>query len=289
MLNLECSSTEGDLRQLFFTTCFLAAFAVATMAADGPLCTFHQQFTQTYSISTTGHLKLKNDRGAVYIRGDDRTTVLIEAIKTACNQADLDVTEIHVDSHPQSTERPDHVDIETRHPSKSRDAVSVEYHITVPRNISLDRISLHNGNVEIADVNGQIHAKTDNGDVAIDGAQSACQVGSGRGSVRILFAKLAGGEHISSVRGDIHVTLPSDSSVDIEATTGLREITNDFGIPASNTSRGHALTFRIGSGHAHLEMIAFAGAISIGRAADDKPLSAVVDLSREQPARSLLD
>lgn len=227
--------------------------------------------------------------GAVYIRGENRTTVLVEAITTACNQGDLDAVEIHVDSHPQNTERPEHVHIETRYARHARDAVRVEYHVAVPRNISLDKISVHDGGIEIADVNGQVHAKTDKGDVAVDGVQAASQIGSGHGSVRVIFAKLSGGHRITSVRGDIHVTLPADSSVDIEATTGLREIVNEFGIPASDTARGHSLTFRIGSGYAHLEMIAFAGAIAITRAADDKPLSAVVDLSREQPARSLMD
>ena len=277
------------MRQHLVIAYFLAAFSAATVAADQPGCTLHQQFTQTYSISTSGHLKLRSEIGAVYIRGENRTTVLVEAAATACNQGDLEAVEIHVDSHPQNTERPEHVDIETRYAPHARDAVRVEYHVAVPRNISLDNISVHDGAIEIADVNGQVHAKTDKGDVAVDGVQAASQIGSGHGSVRVIFAKLSGGHRITSVRGDIHVTLPSDSSVDIEATTGLREIVNEFGIPASDTARGHSLTFRIGSGHAHLEMIAFAGAIAITRAADDKPLSAVVDLSREQPARSLMD
>jgi len=277
------------LRQYLFIACFLAACAATAAAAHEPSCALHQQFTQTYSISTTGHLKLKNEIGPVYIRGENRTTILVEATKTACNQDDLDAIEIHVNSHPQNTERPEHVDIETRYARHSRDAVSVEYRIAVPRNLSLDKVSVHDGAIEIAEVHGQIHAKTDRGDVAVDGVQAASQIGSGQGSVRVVFAKLSGGHRITSVRGDIHVTLPSDSSVDIEATTGLREIVNEFGIPASDTARGHSLTFRIGSGHAHLEMIAFAGAIAIARADDDRPLSAVVDLSREQPARSLMD
>ena len=260
------------------------------MGMDQSSCTFRQQFSQKYSISTSGHLKIKADSGPVYVRGDDRTTVLIEAIKTGCNQADLDGIEIHVDSRPQDTERPEHMEIETRYSRQAmRDFVSVEYHITVPRNISLDKISLRRGNLEISEVNGQIRAKTENGDVAVDGVQAASQIGSGHGSVRVVFNKVTGGDRLTSVRGDIHVILPSDSNTDVEASTGLREITNQFGIPASNTSRGHALSFRIGRGSSHLGIVAFAGAISIERADDDKPLSAVIDLAREQPARSMLD
>ena len=278
-----------SLRKHLLFAWFVASFAAMASAADQPACGLHQQFSQTYSISTSGHLKLKNEIGAVYIRGENRTTILVEVAETACNKSDLDGIEIHVDSHPQNAERPDHVDIETRYARHVRNAVRVEYHVIVPRNISLDKVSVHDGAIEIADVNGHIRAKTDQGDVAVDGVQAASQMGSGHGSVRVIFARLSGGQRITSVRGDIHVTLPSDSSVDVEATTGLREITNDFGIPASDTARGHALTFRIGQGRAHLEMIAFAGAIAIVRADDDKPLSAVVNLSREQPARSLMD
>lgn len=259
------------------------ALTPAAIAADSPVCFFTQKFVQTYALSTSGHVKLKADVGSVYIRGDKRTTVLIEATKTACNQAALDGTEIHVFSHPQSTEVPEHMEIETRY---SHDAahqpVSVEYHITVPRNISLDKISLRDGSLEISEVNGRIHAKTGKGNVAVEGVESASQIGSGHGSVRVVFNNLIGVNRLTSVRGEINVVLPSDTNADIEASTGLSEISNQFGIPASDTARGHSLTFRVGRGGSNLEMVAFAGAINIQRADDDKPVSAVVDLDRDR-------
>lgn len=272
------------MRAYFLISFFLAILVPAGFAADHAACTpLHQEFNEIYSISTSGHLRLRADVGSVFIRGDDRTTVLVQATKTACTQAALDATEIYANAHPQNAERPDHLDIETRYSRQGRtDLVSIEYRITVPANVSLDRIWERDGDLSITDVNGKIHAKTARGKVAVDGIQSSADLASGQGPVTANFVKVVGGDRLSSVRGDIRVTLPSDCNTDIEATTGLHEISNQFGIPASETSRGHSLSFRIGRGTGHLEMVAFAGAIAILRADDEKPLSEVVNLAREQ-------
>lgn len=258
--------------------------APAGLAQKRAACTpVRQQFNDTYTISTSGHVRLKADVGAVYVRGDNRTTVLVQATKTACTEAALDATEIRVNSHPQNAERPEHLAIETRYSRQIKDdAVSVEYRIVVPSNVSLDQVWVREGDVSITEVNGRIHAKTARGNVDVEGIQAASELASAHGSVRAVFDRVVGAGRLSSTRGDIYVILPSDSNTDVEATTGLHEITNEFGVPASETYRGHALTFRIGRGTSHLEMIAFAGAITIVRADDEKPLSAVVNLAREQ-------
>ncbi len=272
------------MRQWLLITVVLAMLAPVGWAGRQAGCTpIRENFSESYSISTSGHVTLKAETGAVYIRGDNRTTVLVQATKTACTQAALDATEIRVNTHPQNSERPEHLEIETRSSRQMKsDPVAVEYRITVPNNVSLDRIFMREGDLSITEVNGRIHAKTARGNVDVEEIQAPTELASGHGAVRAVFDRLVGGDRLSSVRGDIYVILPSDSSADIEATTGLHEITNEFGIPASDTSRGHSLTFRIGRGAAHLDMIAFAGAITIVRADDERPLSAVVNLAREQ-------
>jgi hypothetical protein len=278
------------LREYFLISVLLGIFVPAGLAENRASCApVRQEFNESYSISTSGHVRLKADTGAVYIRGDDRTTVLVQATKIACTQASLDGTEIHVDAHPQNSERPEHLDIETRYSRREKgDAVRVEYRITVPSNVSLDHIFLRDGDISVSEVNGRIHAKTARGTVDVEGIRAPSELASAHGAVRAVFARVVGAGRLSSVRGDIYVILPSDSNTDVEATTGLHEITNEFGVPASETNRGHSLTFRIGRGTAHLDMIAFAGAITIVRADDEKPLSAVVNLAREQPGRALI-
>ena len=278
------------MRQYFLIAVLLGILAPAGLAENRASCApVRQEFSESYPISTSGHVRLKADTGAVYIRGDDRTSVLVQGTKIGCTQAAVDGTEIHVNAHPQSAERPEHVDIETRYSRQVRgEGVRVEYRITVPSNVSLDQIFQREGDLSISEVNGRMHAKTGRGTVDVEGIQAPSELASGHGAVRAVFAKVVGGGRLSSVRGDIYVILPSDSNTDVEATTGLREITNEFGVGASETNRGHSLTFRIGRGTAHLDMIAFAGGITIVRADDEKPLSAVVNLAREQPGRALI-
>ncbi|HYL13807.1 MAG TPA: hypothetical protein VEV41_12275 [Terriglobales bacterium] len=261
-----------------------------TLAIGGPVVAIAQvpscspverQFHAGYPLSTSGRLQLKNLRGAVYINGTNQTQVEVDATESACSQSDLDSIQILAQSRPPNRERPDVLEIETRHRRQGA-AISVEYHISVPRNIRLDRIAVEQGNLTISGVNGQIHARSGAGDVVVKGVAAPSHISSGRGSVQVDFARLSGGDRLST-KGELTVTLPSDTSADITATTGSREINNEFGVPATATSRGHSLTFRIGRGAAFMQLTAFGGSISILRANDDKPLNEVVNLERELP------
>jgi hypothetical protein len=263
------------------TVMALAICGPVMARAQGPSCSpVERQFHAIYPLSTSGRLQLKNLHGAVYISGANQTQVEVNATEGACTQADLDSIEILAKSRPLSRERPEVLKIETHHSRQG--AISVEYHISVPRNIRLDKIAVEHGDLVISGVNGPIDARSGVGDVVVKDVAAPSHISSGRGSVQVEFARLTGGDRLSA-KGELTVTLPSDTSADITAITGSREINNEFGIPATPTSRGHSLTFRIGSGAAYMQMTAFGGSISILRANDNKPVSAVVKLDRELP------
>src|SRR5206468_6771703 len=96
------------------------------------------------------------------------------------------------------------------------------------------------------------------------------------------FDKLTGSAiDLESVNGSVLLTLPSDSSADVEASTVSGRISNDFGIQVSDHQYvGHSLRGQLGGGGTRIKLENVNGRIEIHHANDNRPLSPVKSFSR---------
>lgn len=189
--------------------------ALLGLALLAPICLgVTREFTRTYPLQGDGTFELNNVNGTVRIEAWDKNEVEVHAIKTTPNrEALLDLVAIDVDS------KPDSLSISTRYPEEEGVEVAVDYLIRVPRHALLIHInningtlrvvnSDHlgdlrtvNGNVEVYEGGGNVHAHTTNGNVFLE-------------------LKTPGdmqGTSAETTNGSVVLAVPADVSADLEA------------------------------------------------------------------------
>src|SRR5262245_32575381 len=96
-----------------------------------------EELHQTYPLAANGRIELDNINGPVQIKVWDRTEVKLDAIKRAESKHALEEVQIKIrpgqDSLSIRTEYPRHNNTGTRN-----NPGSVDYRLTVPRNVRLD-------------------------------------------------------------------------------------------------------------------------------------------------------
>lgn len=259
---------------------------VLALAASSHAQQLTEEFHQQYPLPSNGSVKINNVNGVIKIAAWDQDQVKVDAVKRAGSAEKMAEARIVVEPEPNS------ISIATQYPERAfercnqdacRPAV-VDYTITVPRGARLQRVRNVNGSVEIAGVRGEVSASSVNGRVSASGLSAASDVSTVNGSVDAAFDRFAAGSKVHSVNGRVTVTLPSDTSADVRASSLNGSIRNDFGIPAGPRSLvGRDLEGRIGNGGPQLRLETVNGGIEIRHADDGKPLSPGAS-TRPQPA-----
>ena len=113
-----------------------------------------EEFHKTVALNANGRVSLENINGNVEITGWDRNEVQIDAVKSARDQQRLDEAKIEVEGSGDS------VSIRTRYPEghTNNNPASVQYTLHVPRTAQLDKISLVNGSLNVAQITGGVEA-----------------------------------------------------------------------------------------------------------------------------------
>ena len=242
-----------------------------------------EEFHQTYPLAASGRVSLENINGPVHITAWDRNEVKVDALKTAWTKERLAEAQIKVSSDQN------HLSIRTEYPGENHtfwgdhdhdNPASVEYTLMVPRGASLDKIELINGSLEIEGVAGQVRADCINGRLRAHGLQGRTRLSTVNSHLDVDFDKLSGSAvELDSVNGAVELTLPSDSSAEIEASTVSGHISNDFGLGVNDHRYvGHDLRGQLGTGGPRIRVSNVNGRIEIHHAADNRALSPVKDL-----------
>ena len=112
------------------------------------------------------------------------------------------------------------------------------------------RASLVNGRVKANDLSGEVNLSTVNGSIEVNAA-------------RLAESK---GVTLNSVNGPIVLSVPSDASAQVRASTVHGPITNDFGLTVEEGQYvGRNLTGQIGSGGPRIRLNSVNGPIAIKR------------------------
>ena len=244
---------------------------------------FSEEFHKTYPLAASGRVALENINGDVHITAWDRDEVKVDAVKRAHSKERLDQAQIKIDSDSNfvsiRTEYPDH-DLTFSNDYDHDNPASVEYTLTVPRGASLDKIALINGALNVQGLSGEVRASCINGRLTAKGLQGRTKLSTVNSRIEADFDKLSGSAiDLSSVNGAVMLTLPSDASADLEASTVSGRISNDFGLGVNNHRYvGHDLRGQLASGGTRIRLSNVNGRIEIRHANDNRALSPVKDL-----------
>jgi DUF4097 and DUF4098 domain-containing protein YvlB len=244
---------------------------------------FSEEFHQTYTLTANGRIELENINGPVHITGWDRNEVKVDAVKYADTRERMDEAKVEVDSGK------DYLSIRTKYPehdhtwnwSSHNNPATVEYTLTVPRNVRLDEIKLINGALDVTGVSGEVRASCINGRMEAHDLAGRAKLETINGRLDARFAQLSGQDiELSSVNGSLELTIPSDSNAEVEASTVSGGISNDFGLHVNHHQFvGHDLRGELGKGGAHIHLSDVNGRIEIHHAQDGHAMSPVKDRS----------
>jgi hypothetical protein len=261
------------------TVCALLALALAAHASDhrGGLT---EEFHQTYPITSDGRIELDNINGDLHVSTWDRNEVKVDAVKYADSKEKLEDLKIEIDADK------DYLSIETKfdghnHWGAHNNPGGVDYTLTVPRSARLDEIKLINGQFEVDGVAGEVRASCINGEVKAENLAGEAKLSTINGRLNASFNQLQGKTiELSSVNGVVHLTIPSDSSARIDASTVSGSIENDLGLHV-NRHRfvGRDLDGEMGNGNTRIHLSNVNGRIEIHHAQDGHAMSPVKDLS----------
>jgi DUF4097 and DUF4098 domain-containing protein YvlB len=244
-----------------------------------------EEFHQTYPLGAQGRVSLENINGSVRVVAWDRDEVKVDAVKSAYRRDRLDEAKIVVRSDVNA------VHIETDYPMRTQNfndgegrynnPATVEYTLTVPRNVRIDSIELINGDLDIDGITGDIKASSINGRVSGHELMGEVRLSTVNGKVEAMFGRLNETKAISlgSVNGPVTLTIPSDSNAVIKADTVHGGISNDFGLPVRRGEYvGRDLAGQLGQGGARIKLGNVNGPITIKHAPDGRPLSRAASL-----------
>ncbi len=137
-----------------------------------------------------------------------------------------------------------------------------------------------NGDLNIDGISGDVKASSINGRLSAHELSGEVRLSTINGKLEAVFGRLSEMKAISlsSVNGQLSLTIPSDSNAELKAGTVHGQITNDFGLPVRRGEYvGHDLAGQLGAGGTRIKLGNVNGQISIKRAQDGRPLSQAVN------------
>jgi DUF4097 and DUF4098 domain-containing protein YvlB len=228
---------------------------------------------QTFSLTSTGQVKLDNLNGIVRISTWDRAEVQVDAVKIAETEAELEEVKIEIDS------KPEHIRIHTKYPTtkwslwKRNNSTTVEYDLKVPVHAVLEHIENVNGRIEIEGVQGRVHASTVNGKMSLNGLAADADLDSVNGSILVMFDNLEAVHRASlkTVNGRVSLTLPPDGNAELSAHTLNGRISSGLDVaPTKHWPIGSDLHGTLGTGGTQIHAETVNGAIQFRRGEADK-------------------
>src|ERR1700694_4581096 len=221
-----------------------------------PSFAISKEFNQSYPLQPGGSLELQNVNGTVDVQGWDRHAIEVDAVKTAKHtESDLERVSIEVDA------KPDAISIATRYPQNEGVEVAVEYTIHVPHGARVEHIGtlrvavfetvedLHtvNGNIEVFEAGGSVHAHTTNGNVHLELARLPDKTGA----------------TAETTNGSLVLAVPSDLQADVEARCLNGNFFSELPITMESSQRPREMHGKLGHGGAPIHLRTVNGGIRV--------------------------
>ena len=247
-------------------------FAVVLVLIAQPLDaskTLEEITEDTYDLSATGTLTIRNQDGRIYLYGSDGSELRVKVIRKAFSQERLDELKVNV-----SIEGDDAV-IETAFPPKpegwstSDRSGTVEYLINVPQHCTVKRAELANGEIMIDGMRGpSIEAHVGNGRIYARNCFTSARFTLERGGMEVFYGwweRRAFSLSAEIAIGNVRVLIPSDANARIDATTVNGNLQSRFAKPGENLGRKFETTLGEEGANADLTLRANNGNVRIDK------------------------
>ena len=239
--------------------CLALTYAAAVAAAP---VTESRVWTESYPVNTpTPHLAISNIWGNVRVRPgtSGQITVTVDERRSAPDQARFDRSletlrlDVEADTNGVSIrvgER--NQPWELRQPCRGC-RVDYQFEVLVPTGTQLDVGTVLDGTIDVAGVVGMISASNVNGPITVREVRDCELLESVNGKVDVSFMLAPGQDcNIETINGDITLTLPSGSGLDVALDLFNGRMVSEFAVdpfalPATveHTSDGDSHRYRI--------------------------------------------
>ncbi len=254
----------------------LAILAAACLTTDFALAA-EEEFEQTYTLTEGTPVKVSNINGSINVTSWDRDHVLVRAVKkTRKGRSELEKVEIVV-------ERNGALSIETKYLRKNA-KVNVEYDISLPAGIPLERAGTTNGSIRVAgaagdmelvstnggiraeDVSGEVEARSTNGNIVLENVKGVRDAKTTNGSITVnVRGRIDSDIDITTTNGSIELGLPGDVDADLDiSTTNGRIRGGGFSIAVDRIGK-NSLEGRVGAGGVRVNARTTNGGITLNR------------------------
>ncbi|HKW57678.1 MAG TPA: DUF4097 family beta strand repeat-containing protein [Candidatus Acidoferrum sp.] len=237
----------------------ILALTLSALCA-GPSLAVSKNFTHTYPLVPGGSFELQNVNGPVEVQGWDRNEVEIRAVKIAKeNLTDLDRVSIDVDARPAD------VSVVTRYPQNEGVEVSVEYAVRVPHGARILHIGTVNGTLKVAGVEDIEDLHTVNGNIEVyEGAGSVhARTTNGNVHLELLRFQEDKGMAAETTNGSVLLALPMDTQANLEARSMNGSFYSELPLSLESSLLPREMRGRYGKGGAPIKLNTVNGGIQV--------------------------
>ena len=260
----------------------LALFFVAglTAAAAGPASAAARAIVnsqQDFKVGAHPTIIVDSSAGGVELTAGAAGTVHVDVERQADNDADARKLEVELKQEGNT------VRIRFAHKNGGwHENASVQFKITAPADSKLEietggggvaargfsggiKVETGGGGIDIDGASGQINLRSGGGGIEARRVNGTVEVSTGGGSVRV-EGTLSGRNLVETGGGSIHVTIPANDKLAVDASTGGGSASNDFGLPSDGERHSGHFHGNIGDGSAgKLEIHTGGGSIRLGK------------------------
>jgi len=244
-------------KSLFVSTLFVFVLAVAAVPS---FAISKQQFDETYPLQAGGTFELQNVNGPVEVQGWDRDVVEVHAVKTAKrNEADLQRVSIEVEAKPKS------VSVTTHYPPDEGVEVAVEYVIHVPFTAHVEHVGTINGTLVVAGVTTVDELRTVNGNIEVYEGGGGIHAHTTNGNIHLELANFRDGTGASAetTNGSLLLALPRDTQADVETRCLNGNFLSELPIAMESSQKPREMHGRFGKGGPPIKLRTINGGIRI--------------------------
>jgi DUF4097 and DUF4098 domain-containing protein YvlB len=237
-------------------------FLILALAAASalPCLAISRDFNQTYPLEPGGSFELQNVNGPVRVEGWDRNEVEIHAVKVAKdNQSDLERVTIEVDAKPSA------VSVLTRYPQDEGVEVAVEYTVHVPHTARVEHVGTVNGTLRIAGVESIGELRSVNGNIEVyEGAGNVhARTTNGNVHLELLHFQDEKGMSAETTNGSVLLAVPQDMQANLEARSLNGNFYSELPLSRETSLRPREMRGRFGKGGSAIKLNTVNGGIQI--------------------------
>lgn len=218
----------------------LHAIVALALAASAAASTLQETIDRTFDVRPGARFTLENTNGHINVKSWDEARVRVVAQKRVESRDADAAKKAFGELKIEPVVSADGVHVTTHYPRRnegifdwlagSNVSMTVNYEITVPRNMNVD-LDNTNGGIDVADVRGSMHISNTNGHIELLRCAGDVDAETTNGHVKAELAEVsAKGVRLESTNGRISVTLPRTISARVDAETTNGRINSDLPI-----------------------------------------------------------